>query len=257
MANADEFLRISLKRRKQNPAIKAIEIIQLGTDLAEFVDSSIKPPQENDSQRGDTENMHQEEVNDTIQDPRNELPATEEIQIIEEQPLTGRPDSTRLGGNIEYRINIGGPTIGDSVMNWDSDASASKYVSTGKKWSTNTAVDTSNLPGDTPASLFSTARWNRKSGKKLQWKLPVEPGQYRVNLYFAEIWSGAMAPGKRVFHVEVEDQVLRYLDVYAEVGGYNAMVKTFVVNSDSILNIALLHEIQNPSIKGIEVLRLP
>ncbi|HEX3599224.1 MAG TPA: hypothetical protein VHU84_03725, partial [Lacipirellulaceae bacterium] len=43
----------------------------------------------------------------------------------------------------------------------------------------------------------------------------------------------------------------------ADVGALKGVVKSFIVNSDSDLNITFLREVQNPSVKGIEILRAP
>ena len=36
---------------------------------------------------------------------------------------------------------------------------------------------------------------------EMQWNFPVSNGSYEVRLYFAENYSGAGSPGKRVFDV--------------------------------------------------------
>ncbi len=41
--------------------------------------------------------------------------------------------------------------------------------------------------------------------------------------------------------------------MFADVGGFAGVVKSFTVTSDSNLDIDFLHVIQNPSIKGIEI----
>ena len=59
-----------------------------------------------------------------------------------------------------------------------------------------------------------------------------------------------------MFDLSVEDQSLEALDVFAEVGGDTALVKTFtVINTDGVINIDFDHLIENPSIKGIEVIK--
>jgi len=88
----------------------------------------------------------------------------------------------------------------------------------------------------------------------MDWSLPVSNGSYEVYLYFAEIWPGAFEPGKREFGATVENLAAQYFDVFAEVGPTKALVKRFDVTvSDGELNINFERNIQNPSIKGIEV----
>ena len=47
--------------------------------------------------------------------------------------------------------------------------------------------------------------------------------------------------------------VLDNYDTFAEVGANTAVMKSFVIQSDGRINIDLLHVVQNPSIKGIEI----
>ena len=59
-----------------------------------------------------------------------------------------------------------------------------------------------------------------------------------------------------MFDVLIEGQtVLDNYDVYAEVGGYKGVVKTFTVNADNNLDVDFLRGVQNPSVKGIEIIR--
>jgi hypothetical protein len=87
------------------------------------------------------------------------------------------------------------------------------------------------------------------------WSFPVSPGRYQVRLYFAEIFSGTQSVGARVFNVSIEGSpVLTNYDVFAEVGGYKGVVKSFLVSSDSTLDIEFGHVVENPAIKAIEIL---
>ena len=86
----------------------------------------------------------------------------------------------------------------------------------------------------------------------------MTPGQYEVRLYFAEIYSGAFATGARVFDVAIEGQtVLNDYDVFADVGGNKGVMKSFIVASDSNLDIDFLRVVQNPAVNGIEILSVP
>ena len=90
----------------------------------------------------------------------------------------------------------------------------------------------------------------------MQWNFPVAPGSYEVRLYFAETYAKAQNVGGRTFDVLIEGQtVLDNYDVYAEVGGYKGVVKTFTVNADNNLDVDFLRGVQNPSVKGIEIIR--
>ncbi|MGH9284367.1 MAG: malectin domain-containing carbohydrate-binding protein, partial [Acidimicrobiales bacterium] len=111
------------------------------------------------------------------------------------------------------------------------------------------------VPPGTPAALFQSERWDPAGAPELQWDFPVTPGQYQVRLYFAEIYAGAQVGGARVFDVAIEGQtVLNDYDVYAEVGGFTGVVKSFTVTADANLDIDFGHVVENPAVKGIEVL---
>jgi hypothetical protein len=86
--------------------------------------------------------------------------------------------------------------------------------------------------------------------------IPVANGRYHVRLHFAEDNPRLDAPGKRVFSVMVEDQSLPNIDVFAQAGGlYRALIKTADVTvTDGQLDIRFFAQVDNPQIKGIEVL---
>jgi hypothetical protein len=79
-----------------------------------------------------------------------------------------------------------------------------------------------------------------------------------VRLYFAETYSGTGSPGQRVFDVNIEDAtVLDNYDVVADAGAmFVGVMQSFEVEvSDESLTIELIHVIQNPAIKGIEIIK--
>ena len=90
----------------------------------------------------------------------------------------------------------------------------------------------------------------------MQWNFPVAPGNYQVHLFFAEIYAGAAQPGGRVFDVSIEGELrIDNLDVFLQTGSsHQALVRSFVVNSDALLTLTLAGEYQNPAIKAIAVL---
>ncbi|MFK7994401.1 MAG: malectin domain-containing carbohydrate-binding protein [Granulosicoccus sp.] len=157
--------------------------------------------------------------------------------------------------NVVYRINAGGPLISATDGDWQSDSASAQYANTGYTWSSNATIDISGINGSAPAQLFGSERYDRAGGPELEWALPVTPGEYVVRLYFSEIYFGAMKAGGRVFDVSVEGQVETGLDVFASVGANTAMMKSYTVQADDMLNIGLSRVVQNPAIKGIEVLK--
>ncbi len=152
-----------------------------------------------------------------------------------------------------YRINAGGALIAAEPINWEADASGSAYVNTGNTWSHSASIDTSGISAAVPKALFSSERYDPPGGADLHWQLPVDAGRYEVRLYFSENYFGTMATGARVFDVTVEDQTLADLDIYAQAGGYTAVMKSVTVTADDTLDIVFSHGTQNPSVKGIEV----
>jgi hypothetical protein len=93
----------------------------------------------------------------------------------------------------------------------------------------------------------------------MQWNFPVNNGEYEVRLYFAETYSGTGSPGQRVFDVAIEGNiVLDDYDVVADAGAmFVGVMQSFQVGvSDESLTIDLLHVIENPAIKGIEILQI-
>lgn len=165
---------------------------------------------------------------------------------------------------IVYRVNVGGPALsGTPTWSADTKSKPSPYgnaTATGNQtYSVSTAVSTSDpsIPTGTPASLFKTERWDPAGGAEMTWAFPVTPGAYEIHLYFAEIYSGLMYAGARKFDVVAEGAlVLNDFDVYAAVGGYRGVVKSFQVTADATLNIELRHVVENPALKGIEIVRI-
>ena len=163
-----------------------------------------------------------------------------------------------------YRVDAGGAGVVD-VQFWegDTEATPSPFVaSKSKVVSTTPAVDMTHgsVPADTPQTIFNSERYGRSDAGRtdLRWSFPVPAGNYQVRLYFAETFPKAQAAGARVFDVVVENRLVSdNLDVFKEVGGYKAMVKSYVVSSDSDLNVDLNMVTGAPQVKGIEVRQAP
>src|SRR6476620_6541408 len=165
-----------------------------------------------------------------------------------------------------YRIDAGGPQLAGTPV-WSADTAAapssfSNASTTGNSaiFTTTAAIDMSDasIPAGTPMALFQTERFDKPAGTNLIWDFPVTPGQYLVRLYFSENYSADFAAGARVFDVSIEGQtVLDHYDAFADVGSLKGVVKSFIVSSDSDLNITFLRQVQNPSVKGIEILSAP
>jgi hypothetical protein len=166
-----------------------------------------------------------------------------------------------MAADVLYRINTGGGAL-DGGWTADTKGSPSLYSNASAAKSDVTSVTTSidmshaSISVDTPMALFKTERWDATTGEEMQWNFAVSAGTYEVRLYFAETYTKAQKVGGRVFDVQIEGQtVLDNFDVFAEVGKNKALMKSFVVNADNNIDIDFLRGVQNPSIKGIEILR--
>jgi hypothetical protein len=132
------------------------------------------------------------------------------------------------------RINCGGPDFTDSAGRlWTGDTA----------FATSWAADYANLPpafasqrrlhepiaGTRDDALFQTFRYGRE---RLRFRIPIEPGAYEVDLFFAEPWflagGGADCTGWRRFDVAINGAtVLRDLDIWRAAGGHaRALRKT-------------------------------
>jgi N-acetylneuraminic acid mutarotase len=184
------------------------------------------------------------------------LPAAATVILI----LLAAPAAT--GVTAQHRINAGGLQVtGTPVWAEDTSTSPSQYVNTAaagnNTFSTTQAIDMTHpsVPAGTPASIFQTERWDPVGAAEMMWSFPVSPGGYQVRLYFAEIYSGTQNAGARVFDVSIEGAVvLNDYDIFADVGGYKGVVKSFFVTTDSTLDIDFGHVVENPKVSAIEIL---
>lgn len=161
-----------------------------------------------------------------------------------------------------HRINAGGPDVAATpVWNKDTKGSPSAFVNaaaTGNKTnSTTAAIDMSHpsIPAGTPQAIFKTIRFDPEALPNMQWDIPVSPGAYTLRLYFAEVVSNFMAPGKRKFDVEINGvEVLDGYDVFAEVGANKGVVKTYDIVTDANLDVDFFSAAHGkPMISAIEV----
>jgi len=105
--------------------------------------------------------------------------------------------------------------------------------------------------------LFQCEHWDQPGDPELAYAFSVPNGEYLVNLFFANAFSGTAAVGSRVFDIVVEGTVAYAgFDQVAETAGTgHAIVRSVVATvNDGILDVELVHGIENPAIKAIEVL---
>ena len=178
--------------------------------------------------------------------------------------LEGLERRLLLDSTVLYRVNAGGPALSGTPA-WSADlaTSPSPYSNAAQAMSETFAVSNNinvggpSVPPGTPAALFQTQRFDKSTGSEMSWSFPVTAGLHEVRLYMAETYSGTQALGVRLYDVSIEGSlVLNDYDPYGDVGGYTGVVKSYVVNSDSSLDIAFARILQNPQVAGIEISRI-
>ncbi|VEP13569.1 hypothetical protein H1P_2040003 [Hyella patelloides LEGE 07179] len=141
------------------------------------------------------------------------------------------------------RINAGGDEFTDnSGKTWEQD----KYFKNGQTYSTTAGISQTN-----DDNLFQSERYQNN----LNYSIPLEKGNYTVNLTFAENYFDAA--GERVFDVSAEEALkLDNLDIYNEAGGKNMILeKSFQVGvQDGFLNLDFSASVDNAKISAIEIL---
>lgn len=145
------------------------------------------------------------------------------------------------------RINVGGDSFVDRLGRfWTAD----QGFNAGRK-----SVTKKPISGTKDDVLYRTKRWRPAKAGPLVYRVPVENGEYRLRLHFAETFSGASAEGKRVFDVRAEGKVaLRNVDVFAQAHGNAALVKMVpVLVTDGRLDIRFTARVRNPIVSAIEI----
>jgi hypothetical protein len=106
--------------------------------------------------------------------------------------------------------------------------------------------------------LFQCEHFDRSQAPELSYSFTVDNGDYLVNLYFANTFLNTEAVGDRVFDVSIEGSVVYddFDQVAAAGASATAVIRSAIVTvSDGTLDIDFAHVVENPSIKGIEILQ--
>lgn len=161
-----------------------------------------------------------------------------------------------------YRVNAGGPALGaDTGTDWasDTDADPSALHGAGSNragYAPVPSVD-STVPAGTPSAIFDTELWDPSGDPEQQWSFPVTAGtKVEVHLYFANRCDCTSGVGQRRFDVDIDgSRVLSQLDLVAEAGHGVGTMRSFPVTSDGSVDVTLDHEVENPLLNGIEIVR--
>lgn len=165
-------------------------------------------------------------------------------------------------GNVLFRVNAGGPTLGslDAGPDWlADDGGSSPYRNSGSNaagWNPGATTD-STVPASTPNQVFDTERWDPGDATPMVWRFPVQTGvPLQVRLYFANRYDGTSSPGSRVYDVNLEGStVLNNWDIAAAVGHNRGTMRSFNITSDGAVDISFGHEVENPLVNAIEIVR--
>lgn len=167
--------------------------------------------------------------------------------------------------DVLFRVNAAGPELPalDSGPAWAGDEGAdSPWRNSGSSAASYATVPavTSSVRPTTPVEVFSNERWDggsRNDGNEMAWSIPVTAGEeITVRIYLANRYAGTSSPGQRVFDVVLDDAlVLDNYDIAAAAGHDTGTVEEFDVTSDGNVDIAFLHETENPLVNAIEIVR--
>uniref|UniRef100_UPI00082F6C04 PKD domain-containing protein n=1 Tax=Pseudotamlana agarivorans TaxID=481183 RepID=UPI00082F6C04 len=184
-------------------------------------------------------------------------------------PLNATLSEPLLGPLV--RISAGSSatiTSTDSGPDWESNPSNGAYngisysVNTGTKYASSLPYSNrhSSIPGyideNTFNGLFNSERWDADTEPEMDFSIPISNGQYTVNLFLGNSYSGTNKVGNRVFDILIEGVVVEdNLDLITTFGHQVAGMLSYPVTvNDGVLNISFGHEVENPLINGIEII---
>ncbi|MDU8945522.1 malectin domain-containing carbohydrate-binding protein [Ovoidimarina sediminis] len=156
------------------------------------------------------------------------------------------------GGDESFTATIDGV---DVTFIPDTQATNVSLTGSSNTYSTDELID---FAGTTTLDELHTEERYANNGASWGYDIATGDGTFQVDLYFAEIWSGAFSNGARIFDVLVEGQVVANdLDIYANVGPnahYSVTVSATV--SDGILDIDFSSITENAKLSGLVVREL-
>ncbi|MDB5105986.1 MAG: type sorting protein [Fibrobacteres bacterium] len=147
-----------------------------------------------------------------------------------------------------YRVNCGGETFADKSGHlWEGDG----HFEGGMTFSASSDILNTDIP-----NLYQTERWNDPGQGGLKYTFNVLPGDYRVNLHFAEIYDSSFATGKRVFDVLLNGMaVAADLDIFAQAGANTPLILDYLATAvDGKITVEFGNKIGNAKVAGIEVI---
>ncbi|NJL12395.1 MAG: hypothetical protein HC913_04955 [Microscillaceae bacterium] len=166
-------------------------------------------------------------------------------------PLYGIAETSCVTLDLVKRIKSAVPNANPVVIGgetWESDV-------TYRKGSIKLDVSTPPIRNTGRDELYSTYLSSNADLRSIQYQIPLDPGQYKVRLHFAENFFDRT--GSRINNILIEN-VLRLpgYDIYEDVKFKTAVSKDFEVNlTDGLLDINFVPIQNRPAICGIEIFR--
>lgn len=166
-------------------------------------------------------------------------------QAVTVTPATGTP----------IEIDAGGAATGAWAA--DTAAAPSSFLTAGSAaevavWPTVVDLTDPSVPAGTPQTVMQSERYT--AGPTLGYTIPVAAGQSIIHLYFSENYVPAQVVGGRVMTVTINGTVVdAALDVFALVGAYKAIVRTYTVTTPGSVQIQITATGNAPHVQGIYV----
>jgi hypothetical protein len=167
-------------------------------------------------------------------------------------------DTSAIEVGVKFQADVDGYITG--IRFYKGSLNTGTHI--GNLWSADTGYSSGHLAqtgaaiaGTTDDTLYQYIRWS-DSANPVQYRFDLPNGNYQVRLHFNEIWS--TGPGARLFDVRMEGALVwDDVDIYAQAGGQATalMLSAPVTVADGELNIEFVHQLDNPHVCAIEVLR--
>ncbi len=167
------------------------------------------------------------------------------------------------------RINAAGAAISssDGTKDWEANNTVgaqtelSFTVNTGKNYNDNiTPTRHSSIPDyiddKTYNEIFDQERYDDDSAPEMKYSIPLEEGNYVVNIYTSNVYYKYPNIGDRIFDILIEeDLAFDDFDIIEEFGHQvGGMISYRTTVTDGNLDIEFIHGVQNPIVNAIEIL---
>lgn len=178
-------------------------------------------------------------------------------------------------GEVVFRVNAGAATLSaiDGGQDWVSDIGATLATNgfevnaenntafgPPSGWDTGVSPD---IQASTPFEIFQWERWDIDDPDpdiNMTYNFNVvDPGDYKVRLFFRDTYSGTAQPGQRVFNVLIDGNLYPQttnIDISANPGpDLGTVIEVDATISDGILTVEFVRNLQSPMVSGIEILK--